>query len=255
MTQQVPLGRPLLRHRIGGAATAVVDFFLPPVCPACARRLFDDEYGLCADCRDRVESPSSPFCEFCGRPRPKKQREGRCESCAALPEDSFTAARSAFLYTGPMIDTIHHMKYHRHEELSESLGRWLFRFWKEKWPEAAEVDLIVPVPLHPWRLWHRGFNQSESLARVLSRLGNVDLATKALRRAQRTRSQTRMTAKQRLRNVANAFEVVYVPAVWDRRILLVDDVMTTGATLSSAAKALRDGGAREVWGLTLARAL
>lgn len=251
----LPLGRPLLRDRFASLATALFDFLLPPVCPACGRRLIQEEYGLCADCLERVEVPSRPLCSFCGRPRPKNQKDGRCDSCKFLPDDGFDAARAAFLYAGPIIDVIHHMKYHRCEELSECLGRWMFRFWRENWPETAEVDAIVPVPLHPWRLWHRGFNQSESLARVVARFGEIDVAARCLRRVRRTRSQTRMTPRQRFRNVADAFQVSYAPAVEGRRILLVDDVMTTGATLSAAAKALHAAGAETVWGLTVARAM
>jgi len=154
-----------------------------------------------------------------------------------------------------MIDVIHHLKYHRQEELSECLGRWLFRFWQETWAEASEPEVIVPVPLHPWRLWKRGFNQSASLGEVLSRLSGVPLVPPCLRRTRRTRSQTRMTTRQRFQNVANAFETASPLAVRNKRVLLIDDVMTTGATLCAAAQALRKAGATTVWGLTVARAL
>jgi ComF family protein len=250
---EIPARQRTFSDRFRHGLEAVADFFLPPVCPACVRRLLPGEYGLCADCLERLEVPQPPLCATCGKPRPIRKGPDRCESCADLAGDGFDTARAAFLYVTPLVDVIHHLKYHRYEEIAEFLGRWLFLFWKDKWKEAGEVDVIVPVPLHPRRLWRRGFNQSESLAGVLSRLSGTDMATSCLKRVRSTKSQTRLDSRQRIRNVAGAFKVVYPPAIENRRILLVDDVLTTGATLWSASGTLKRSGASSVMALTLAR--
>jgi ComF family protein len=254
-SQAPPAGRTRLRDRAGALALAAVDFFLPPVCPSCNRRLRIEEYGLCADCHALLEAPAEPLCPYCGSPRAKTDAAGRCKLCKKLPRDGFDAARAAYLYHGPLVDTLHHLKYHRHEELSECLGRWLFLYWRKSWPETAEVDVILPIPLHTWRLWKRGYNQSESLARVLGRLGQTPVAVDSLLRTKPTPTQTRLRHEDRWENVCDAFAVEYAPAVADKRILLVDDVMTTGATLCAAAQTLKRHHARSVHALALARAM
>ncbi len=250
-----PPGRLRARDRIEEFFVRIGDFFVPPMCPGCARRLVEGEFVLCADCRQALAPPAGVLCEFCGRPGPRLAPNGRCEDCAHLPEGVFDSARAAFLYLGPIVPVIHHLKYRRHEELAEVLGRMLFLFWREKWPQAAAADRLIPIPLHWTRRLRRGFNQAESLASVMARLSGVPMPEPCLRRTRPTRSQTRLTARGRWKNVQGAFEVIRPDWVAGRRILLVDDVITTGATMASAARALRRAGAASIHAIALARAM
>ncbi len=249
-----PPGRTLFRERLRQIFRGAVDCFVPPVCASCARLLLEKEYGLCADCEARLERPAEPLCEFCGRAFCRPLPTGRCERCAHLPNDVFDRARAAFFYRGPMVDVIQNLKYRRHEELAEWLGRRVFVFLSDTWPAALEVEMLAAAPLHPLRFLRRGYNQAEAIALALSRLSGIPYAAGALRRIRATPTQTRLNDRERWENVAGAFEATRAPDVAGRSLLLVDDVLTTGATLASAARALRAAGAGRILALAAARA-
>jgi ComF family protein len=161
----------------------------------------------------------------------------------------YDAAYSFGEYTGALRRLIHLLKYHGVKALKEPFGRWL----AQSLPLDERVDLVVPVPLHWWRRYRRGFNQSEVLGQEIARRTGLLCSSQALRRTVSTPPQARMSARQRRRNVASAFTVPDSALVRGRTILLVDDVLTTGATLGACAKALKKAGARRVVALTLAR--
>jgi ComF family protein len=153
-------------------------------------------------------------------------------------------------YDGTLRKLIHLFKYGRVEPLAKPLGMLL----SQALPRNRQFDVIVPMPLHWSRQWRRGFNQSERLARVLSARTGLPLVTNAIRRRKSTPSQAGLTGAQRRTNVAGAFEVKRRHLIDGRCVLLVDDVLTTGATAGTCAAALRRAGAREVSVVTLARA-
>jgi ComF family protein len=161
----------------------------------------------------------------------------------------FDAAYSFGFYEGVLRELIHLFKYGRVQTLAVPLGRFLARAL----PLEQSFDLIVPMPLHWRKRWQRGFNQSELLAREIGRRVHVPVKN-ALRRVRYTGAQAGLTNAKRRRNVAGAFEAKRSSMLSGQRVLLIDDVMTTGATAASGARALKLSGARQVTLLTLARA-
>ena len=163
---------------------------------------------------------------------------------------SFDRARSFGTYEGDLRKLIHLMQYDGMRPLAKELGRRM----AETADDFEAVDYLVPVPLYRWRWWRRGFNQAELLAAAMSRATGIPARGRLLRRTRATESQAGLSNRQRRVNVAGAFTAPRPPEVRGRRILLVDDVMTTGATLEACAKALKRAGARYVGAVTSARA-
>ncbi len=173
--------------------------------------------------------------------------EGVCPLCR-LGVNGFDAAYCFGAYEGRLRKLIHLLKYDRIRPLGAPLGEYLASVL----PRNEQVEVVVPVPLHWRRRWQRGFNQSELLAeRVAERYGLRPL--RALRRVRATASQAGLTSSKRRANVSGAFAATKIQAVEGRRILLVDDVMTTGATATACGSALKRAGALRVTVLTLAR--
>jgi ComF family protein len=220
--------------RLCGAALRNVSRI--PVCPEClaAPAPFIAEH-FCSVCRTPFLN-SAPLDE-----------QGRCGLCRR-GLTGFDTAFSYGEYTGTLRKLIHVFKYSRVSPLSEPLGRLLVRAL----PRTEGFDAIVPMPLHWTRRWKRGFNQSELLARVVSRRTGIPVAN-ALRRRKPTPPQAGLTSAERRTNVSGAFEIRSRDAVRGRSVLLIDDVLTTGATAAACARALKRGGADRVTALTLAR--
>ena len=172
---------------------------------------------------------------------------GRCPLCVEGSR-GFDAAYSYGSYEGPLRDLVHLFKYRRIRSLEKPLGRMLCLAL----PREEQADLIVPVPMHWWRKWNRGFNQADLLARMVARRTGIP-AKSVLQRGRRTAAQAGLTLAQRRENLTGVFHVRGRNRVEGRRVLLVDDVFTTGATASACAAALKRAGARSVVLLTLAR--
>jgi len=170
-----------------------------------------------------------------------------CASCAAAPS-TLDGIFAATIFTHPIREAIHEFKYEGVRDLAAPLADWLVAAWQRY---GLEADLIVPVPLHLKREAERGYNQSALLAHALARAVGARVAPAELVRTVHTRPQVGLTAEERRQNIAGAFHCT--SAVTGQRIVLLDDVCTTGATLEACAKALREAGACGVWGLTLAR--
>jgi competence protein ComFC len=207
-----------------------------PVCPSCLAKptALSAEY-FCVQCR-------SPFLT-----RFPLDEEGRCGLCRRGVR-GFDAAYSFGFYEDALRELIHLFKYGRVQTLAAPLGRLLARAL----PLDQTFDVIVPMPLHWRKRWQRGFNQSELLAQEISRRTHLPVRT-ALRRVRYTNAQAGLTNAKRRENVSGAFRARKSESLRGRRVLLVDDVMTTGATAASCARALRLAGAKHVTLLTLAR--
>ncbi len=193
-----------------------------------------------------------PCCACCGYPFEFAVREGAL--CAACMKRSppYSSARSALLYDDASRSLVLAFKHADRTRYADAFGHWLARAGAEFLPQA---DLLVPVPLHPWRLLQRRYNQSLLLARGLARLTGCPVAPDLLVRRRNTVSQGRLSRRARERNVRSAFKVRVgrKPILQGKTVILIDDVLTTGATVEACARALRAGGAAEIHVLTLAR--
>lgn len=199
--------------------------------------------GLSAETWSRIHFLDGPVCDGCGAPF-EYDIGDRCSACLARPR-AFDAARAACLYDEVSRDPILKLKHADRLDLAPLLARWLSRAAREL---VEEADAIAPVPLHALRLLHRRYNQAAEIARPLSALTGVAYLPDALVRRRATGTQAGKSGSGRKRNVAGAFHVPPARAaqVAGRRILLVDDVMTTGATAEGCARALKAAGAARV---------
>lgn len=231
---------------------AALDLVFPPLCVSC-RRPVAEAHNLCSSCWNEVSFLDGPECARCGLPFETDPGPGTlCAACHASPP-SFDRARSVMRYDDASKAPILALKRADRLDVVPAFARWLARSGRSL---LEETDLIVPVPLHRLRLWSRRFNQAALLASALSRLSGVPADPLVLTRIRATKSQGVMpSASARRRNVRGAFKVApgRESAIRSRKVLVVDDVFTTGATLEACAGALKRAGAGQVMALTLAR--
>jgi ComF family protein len=233
-----------------------LSFFYPEVCQYCGQeRATANEGYIGANCRQKVKAIEPPFCERCGLPFDGEiTTPFECGNCGEM-ELHFSKARSAVAAKEMILELIHRYKYQRALWVEPFLAELLIRqaapvLRSEKW------DMIVPVPLHPLKQSEREFNQAERLAKRLSVATELPLRKNLLSRVARTRTQTQLSRAERAANVQRAFACKDAGAtLQNRRVVLIDDVLTTGATTSACAKALRAHGASDVCVWTVARGL
>lgn len=239
-------------------ADAVLNLLYPESCLVCANpvsRLQD--CGICQRCWKSVLALriSPPWCPSCGAPFPSAAIEPGylCGECT-IRMPPYAGARSFGYYRGELSRLIQGLKFENRRNLVELLSPLLAQTFVSSW-EREEIDLVVPLPLHARRRRERGFNQSVLLARGLVRLVGVPMSEAALVRTRNTPPQVGLTDAERHHNVRQAFHCDRPEQVARKRLLLVDDVMTTGATVCSASQALLEAGALRVSVLTVARAV
>ncbi|MBO6783951.1 MAG: ComF family protein [Alphaproteobacteria bacterium] len=235
------------------ASRAALDTVLPPQCLACDA-LVSEPGALCASCWEGAKFIAAPFCAACGVPFEFDQGpDALCGACAR-ERPGFGRARAVFVYNDVSRDLVTGLKHRDRLHGAPAFGRWLARAGREL---LRDADVIAPVPLHRFRLWRRRFNQSALLARELAREsgGEAMFLPDLLQRVRATPTQGGLNASERKRNVRGAFAVNPRHAVRlsGRRVLLVDDVYTTGATLEACTSALLRAGAAGVDALVLAR--
>lgn len=235
---------------------SLLNLLYPARCSGCGRPT--DRPEFCRRCRARIETPGTPLCPSCGVPfHTREDADHRCGRCLQHPP-TFGRARACTIYDAadtsdhPLKSVLQQYKYQRDVWLAQPLGALLV----ERAPFAvSSYDVIMPVPLHMQRLRWRGFNQAQFLARPLAGAARVPLDPYSLQRIRPTRPQVELDEKERRHNVAGAFRVARPAHVAGRRILLVDDVYTTGATVNECSRVLQRAGAKDVDVLVLARAV
>jgi ComF family protein len=242
--------------------TALLDLVFPPFCPVCQARLEQGRRDpLCGLCWERIERISGSCCRLCGLPfsefasiRADRRPVGRslCGRCRRRVP-AFSYARSAARYGEVTREALHAFKFGGRRALAAPLGDLLAEMGTPRLP-IGDPDLLVPVPLHPRRERERGFNQSLLLARRLGHTWRLPVRADVLERTVATAPQTELTREARRTNVRGAFALRRPELVAGRHVIVVDDVFTTGSTVSACALCLKRGGASAVGVLTVARA-
>ena len=236
-------------------ATSILDALLPPRCLSCGGAV-DRQGGLCVACWSTLTFIAPPLCACCGMPfefaaAGENPDDLLCGACMAEPPP-FARARAVLVYDDGSRPLVLGFKHGDRIHAADSYGAWMARAGADL---LVEADLLAPVPLHPWRLFRRRYNQAALLARAVSRRAGVPVVPDLLVRRRSTPSQGGLGRKGRARNVKGAFRLRRgtKERVKGKRVVLVDDVLTTGATLAECTRVLLQAGAARVEVLTLAR--
>ena len=230
----------------------VFDVVYPPVCVGCGR-MVGQHRGVCPACWATLRLIERPYCEVLGAPFTHDLGAGILSADAIANPPVFDRLRSVAIHDGIARSLVHGLKYRDRTDLAAMMAQWMVRAGDGY---VSTCDAVVPVPLHALRLWSRKFNQSAELARAIARFSGKPYLPNVLLRTRRTARQVGLGATARQDNVRGAFTVPESGSagLFGKSIVLVDDVYTTGATVSAATRALKRAGAGEVTVLTFARA-
>jgi ComF family protein len=234
--------------------TRILDLVLPASCSYCRSPVVDSGIPrFCNACWADISPLQGPVCPTCGRPFGSPESltdspEHECWNCRKDPPH-YDQALAAGMFEGPLREAIHLYKYRPLRSLGKHLSHWMAGQVRMTVP----LDMAMPVPLHKKRLRLRGFNQALLLAHGVSLRFTIPLIYDNLVRTRYTRPQVELSGRERAENVRGAFDLIRPAEVCEKRILLIDDVFTTGATMNECAKVLKDAGAGSVTVLTLAR--
>ena len=232
----------------------VFDLLYPRLCPVCGAPSDRPGRLICWTCFARLPLHviADGHCRRCGKiPAGAVSQDFLCDACRRVPPH-FDQARTAATFRGSLRVLLHQFKYNGATWLAADLVD-LLDGALQTYYDPSRIDLVLAVPLHVSRLRKRSYNQAALLARALARRRQLECRTGVIRRNWATPTQTRLGVRERLRNVHGAFGVVQSEWVRGRTVLMIDDVMTTGATLSEAARCLKAAGAWRVWALAVAR--
>ncbi len=251
MENAAPSRTGLAAGLIRAATGRLLALVYPPTCIACGGATADP-HGLCPSCWSAMPFIERPYCARLGTPLPYGTGDNLLSPAAIADPPVFRRARAVARYDGAARDLVHRLKYGDRAELSRAMAAMMSRAGAEL---VAEADLVVPVPLHRWRLWGRRFNQAMLLAQAVAAPAGLPCEPLLLRRVKRTLPQVGLSRAQRAQNLQGAFRCPPSAhgVLEGRSVLLVDDVLTTGATANAASRALLRAGARSVDVLAFAR--
>lgn len=233
----------------------LLNSLLPPRCIKCGK-ILSEKNGLCPECFGLINFISAPYCQKCGRPfiadgNSQFYSNMYCGECLQKKRFLFELQRTAFIYDDNSKNLILDFKFRDKTVSAETLANMLYGAGRDIWKENP--DLIIPVPIHRMRLLKRRFNQSALLAKYLSVKTGIAADYDSLIRKQNTVPQVRLSGAARHKNLRHAFDVAHLQNIKGKKIVLIDDVETTGSTLNECAKVLRKNGAKAVYSVTLAR--
>ena len=226
---------------------AGIDILIPPACLVCHAPLGDGQESLCPECASQITFVKDNFCYKCG----SELTEGYCESCRETVF-KFELSRSSMQYQTPLTELMHLLKYSGYRSPAAFMAEKMAESLKQ-YPEFEDYPYITAVPLHRVRRRERGYNQSELIAKKLAKLSGKTYIRPVVR-SRYTLSQTKLHRTQRLSNLAGAFRVRYSQQAQGKKLILVDDVFTTGSTLNEISGELYKAGALSVAGFTATRA-
>lgn len=231
-----------------------LNILLPPRCIKCGK-ILSEKNGLCAECFSKITFISAPLCQRCGRPfaNSTNLQFGAVQYCGACLQKKkflFAMQRSAFVYDDESKDLVLDLKFRDKTSTAETLANLLYVAGHDIWQETP--DLLIPVPIHPLRLLKRRYNQSALLCKYLSAKSGIAVDYTSLVRALNTVPQVQLSGNARRNNLKHAFAVAAPQNIRGKKIVLIDDVTTTGSTLNECAKVLHKAGAAAIYSLTLA---
>ena len=231
-----------------GALRKGVYILFPPHCPCCGGILAIAEYeeGFCADCKDKIRYIGEPACKVCGKPL-KKDSDEICYDCGRV-RHLFLQSKAVYVYTGGMKTAMYGLKYGNRRGYGRVFAKDMARIYG-RWMKRKGIDLIVPVPMNGAKRRERGYDQAAVLARALSDETGIPFSGNTLIRTRRTRPMKELNGSERRKNLKNAFKMAQ-SGVKSKRVLIVDDIFTTGSTLDACAEVLLAGGAAAVFGMT-----
>jgi len=237
-----------------GLFRGLKDLIYPNCCLVCKNKIppLDQQRLICAGCWDKLEQNLPPFCARCGRHLDSQAIEkNACKSCSKF-NFYFDRAFSPCKYTGTLKKLIHEFKYSGKDYLGKSLGKLMRTFIRDYQLPIEHLDFLIPIPLHKSRQREREFNQAEILSQEVAQEFDKKILTDLLIRVKPTQTQTELNFQERCQNVKRSFAVTKPELIKNANLLLIDDILTTGATASEAAKCLKEAGAKIVLLLTLA---
>jgi len=225
--------------RIGGFFDTLL---FPPHCPFCEKVLDKREGSVCKECIQRLPFVVSPICEKCGKPL--QINEGLCEDCSQRTH-FFEQGKGVFRYEGEVAESILRFKYHYQKRYAGIYSEWMVRCLG-KWIKQKEIDLIIPVPIHQSRLRKRGYNQAAIVAELIAKDLNIEYSSNSVVRRKKTLPQKKLSVFERMENMQNAF-YVDEKIIRNKRVLIIDDIYTTGATIDVISLGLKNAGASECY--------
>jgi len=225
----------------------LLNLIYPSFCTICEKKIDQKNFPVCQNCLGKIKPIPKVICQVCGQPR----FDSICPQCKER-SPFFTQARATGVYEGVLKKCIQIFKYQKKTSLQRPLANLLLKFLENN-PNWSEIDYFVPVPLTKMRLRERGFNQADLLARCLSKSLNIKISSNNLKRKDSFLSQIKSTRAERNKNVTGAFYVKRPEIFQDKKILLIDDVLTTTSTANACAQVLKESGSKEILVLTLAR--
>ncbi len=238
-------------HLLSNKVSNLLDFFFPCLCPSCGQKV-ERETLFCSDCFSSLKFITPPFCYICGRPFTIRDLSSHiCGNCLRK-KPFFKAARAVFSYTEPVKKAIIQFKFQNNTDLASLFVKEIL-FHLKDFIEKIDPTLIIPVPLHLKRLRERGYNQCLLLAKKIAKVLDVPCDFKVLKKIKATPPQVGLSLAERYKNIKGSFAVIKPDYIKKKRIVLIDDVFTTGSTVNECAKVLMKAGAESVWVITLAR--